>query len=390
VLAVLAESAGDPDLAPFVGGVHLGRSLLILGADGVPHLGYLTEMEREEAAATGCALLTPEQLGVRSLLEATSDTAGLWAGVVERALALCGLGPQPIAMAGHPSAGAVATLAEQLVDAGWRPIDGGEAVRRWRRRKTTAELAAIRRAAAGAGAAISRVAELLASATARQGELWLEGELLRVRRLRSAVAVVLAEQGLEQPHGNILAAGPAAGVPHSQGDSEHVVRAGEALVVDIFPRGGLHADCARTLCVGEAPAALVAAHAEVRAAVQAAARQARVGVQGWDLQDAVCARFAAAGWATPIDAGGSARGYVHGLGHGVGYELHELPSFRREAGEDGRLSGGDVFTLEPGLYAPDEGWGVRLEDLCWLGPTGLETLTPLPYELDPRAYRSTQ
>ena len=79
-------------------------------------------------------------------------------------------------------------------------------------------------------------------------------------------------------------------------------------------------------------------------------------------------------------------GYVHGLGHGVGFELHEYPSFRREAGEEGVLEVGDLLTLEPGLYDPEAGWGVRLEDLVYLGPDGPESLTPLPYDLDPRAW----
>ena len=81
------------------------------------------------------------------------------------------------------------------------------------------------------------------------------------------------------------------------------------------------------------------------------------------------------------------RGYVHGLGHGVGYELHELPSFRRSAGDaEGTFETGDLFTLEPGLYDPEGGWGVRLEDLCRLAPAGVENLTPAPYALDPRAW----
>jgi len=83
------------------------------------------------------------------------------------------------------------------------------------------------------------------------------------------------------------------------------------------------------------------------------------------------------------------RGYVHGLGHGVGFELHEAPSFRASAGpKEGVLELGDVFTLEPGLYDPEEGFGVRLEDLVTLGEGGLENLTPLPYALDPRDWVS--
>ena len=61
---------------------------------------------------------------------------------------------------------------------------------------------------------------------------------------------------------------------------------------------------------------------------------------------------------------------------GVGYELLERPSFRlAAAGSEGTLEIDDLFTLEPGLYDPEAGWGLRLEDLCRLGPAGLETST---------------
>ena len=93
----------------------------------------------------------------------------------------------------------------------------------------------------------------------------------------------------------------------------------------------------------------------------------------------------AAGYPTPISEPGTTRGYVHNLGHGVGFDLHELPTFKKSAGAEGVLREGDVFTLEPGLYDPEERWAVRLEDLHHL-TEGLEVLTPLPYELDPRAW----
>ena len=67
--------------------------------------------------------------------------------------------------------------------------------------------------------------------------------------------------------------------------------------------------------------------------------------------------------------------------------MHDLPTFREVApAEDAHLVLDDVVTLEPGLYEPDEGWAVRLEDLVIVGEAGLENLTPLPYELDPRVY----
>jgi Xaa-Pro aminopeptidase len=235
-----------------------------------------------------------------------------------------------------------------------------------------------------------RVADRLAAATVMDDELWLEGERLTVARLRSEVGQVFASHGLEQPKGSILAPGEEGGVPHSAGTPERVLRAGESFIVDLFSRSsrhGLFADCTRTFCVGEPAPALRRAHALVLAALERAHLRARPGVRGWELQEEVCDLFEAEGLPTQISTPGTARGYVHNLGHGVGFDLHEQPIFRKAAGAEGVLREGDVFTLEPGVYEPDAGgFGVRLEDLVYLGPEGLENLTPLPYDLDPRAW----
>ena len=103
---------------------------------------------------------------------------------------------------------------------------------------------------------------------------------------------------------------------------------------------------------------------------------------------AVCEAFTARGCATPLFEPATLQGYLHGLGHGVGFERHEYPSFQRQAQADGFLQVGDVPTLEPGLYDPDpvDGFGIRLEDLVHLDDTGAENLTPLPESLDPRSW----
>ena len=169
-------------------------------------------------------------------------------------------------------------------------------------------------------------------------------------------------------------------MPHSSGTPERVLRAGETLVVDLFPRGGLFADCTRTFCVGEPPPRVAAAFAAVREALQLAHAAARPGARGWDLQVAVCEAFTARGYATPLSEPGTLQGYVHGLGHGVGFELHEYPSFKRHAEGDGLLEVGDVLTLEPGLYDPDPvtGFGIRLEDLVHLGERTARTSPRCP------------
>ncbi len=389
-LLVVASSARDPDLAPFVGPVHLGASfVLVPREDPRPRLGYLTAMEREEAAATGCLALDPDELGARELLEDGAGPAELWAGLLARAFERCGVRPGRVALAGRLPAGVLHETLTRLAEAGWSFRSGGEALLLARKRKDAAALEAARRAARGAAAALRRVASLLAAADLGGGRASLRGAPLTAGDLRRAIAETLAGHGLEQPEGNIVAAGAAAGVPHTQGDSAAALAPGTAIVVDLFPRGHLFADCTRTFCLGEPPEALTAAWRAVADTLAAARDEAGPGATGWELQRAACRRLAAAGYRTPVTHPGTRTGYVHGLGHGVGFELHELPSFRRDAGEAGVLEAGDLFTLEPGIYEPEAGFGVRLEDLCALGPDGgLEVLTPLPVDLDPRAWRA--
>lgn len=397
-LLVVAGSSQDPDLAPFVGPVHLGRSFLVLPADGEGPgggtLGYLTTMERDEATATGLPLIHPADLDIEALAREHAEPALFWGALLRRALAHAAIPPGRVALAGHLGAGRAVAFAPVLEAAGWPLVDGHEVVRLLRKRKREHDLAAIRAAAAGTVTAFRRVADVLAATepagTAASGSgtaLVFEGEPLTVGRLRAEIFRVLSAHGLEQPEGNLVAPAEEGAVPHSTGTDSRVLRAGESLVVDLFPRGRLFADCTRTFCVGEPPEALAAAHRLVLEALRRAREAARPGVAGWDLQEAACELFEEHGYATPVSEPGTDAGYVHNLGHGVGYELHEYPSFRRETGPEGVLEAGDVVTLEPGLYSPEERYGVRLEDLVVLGDDGIaEDLTPLPYDLDPRAW----
>jgi|CXWL01.1.fsa_nt_gi Xaa-Pro aminopeptidase len=388
-LLVVAAHATDPDLAPFVGPVHLGRSFLIVpaAAEAPCRLGYLTDMERDEAAATGLPLLTPGELDVPKLAAEISEPGPFWSRMLSRALALAGLTPGRLALAGHLGAGTVAELVRSLGKEGWSFADGGEVVRIARKRKEPGEIADLRVAAAGTVAAFRRLAALLAAGTPdATGALFLEGEPVTIGRLRREILLTLAGHGLSQPHGNILAPGGEGGVPHSAGRDEHVLSAGEPLVVDLYPKGQLFADCTRTFVVGEPGVAFRHAFAAVRGALERAHRSTRPGVRGFALQEETCLHFRELGYPTILEDPAATVGYVHHLGHGTGHELHEYPSFKKVAGAEGVIEAGDVVTLEPGLYDAPAGWGIRLEDLVVVGEGANENLTPLPYEFDPRRW----
>lgn len=390
-LVVVAGDGRDPDVARWVGPAQLGECFLVAPRGGRPHLGYYTAMERDEAASTGLDLLAPEALGIDQLVRDAPTREAVLAGALERSLAHLGLVPGRLALAGSAAAGTLWEAGAMLDRAGWTLVSGNRLTRLLRKPKTAPELEEARRAAAGTATAMRRVAALLAAAVVEDGVLWLGGERLRVGRLKREVARCLADLGLEQPKGNIVAPGEEGAVPHSSGTADRALRAGESIVVDLFPKGWMFADCTRTFCVGAPPEPLVEAHRAVAAALEKAYRKVAPEAlaarpRGYSVQESVCATFKALGYPTPVTDPGTTVGYVHNLGHGVGFELHEYPTFRREAGEDGVLEVGDLVTLEPGLYDPEAGWAVRLEDMVYLGEEGPENLTPLPYALDPHEW----
>jgi Xaa-Pro aminopeptidase len=386
-LLVVARTSRDPYLASFTGAVKLGPAFVVAPRGAGVRLGYLNPMDRDGAAATGLGLLTPEALDVVRWARETESASERLAHVLSRAFHLCEMAPGRIALAGWWSAGEALEACARLGREGWSFAGGERLVLLLRRTKSAGELAEMRRVAAGTMAAFHRVAELLAAAEAIAGELWLGGERLRVARLTREIARALAEHQLEQPEGGICAPGREGTVPHTGGTPERVLRPHESLVVDLYPCGRLFVDASRTFCVGTPPEALARAHAHVREALELARRGAAPGRRGWSLQEAVCEHLGGAGYPTPIADHTTTRGYVHGLGHGVGLSVHEIPYFKKEhTGPEAYLEEGDVFTLEPGLYEPDAGWAVRLEDTYWLGPEGPESLLPMSYEMDPRAW----
>ena len=370
-------------MAPFVGAFRLKDCFLVAPRDAPPRLAFGSPMERDEAEATGLDLLPPRQLE-----EACDGEVSGAMGRARRlvsALKLCNVAPGPLALAGHLSVGEAAVVCEVLAEGGWAPVAGEALVASLRRHKGPQQIEAVRRAAAGVCRAHRRVAEVLRAASMVGGRLELGAAPLTVGRLRRAVVLELAQHGLSQPEGSIVAPAEEGAVPHNPGSEERVLRPGESLVVDLFPKGELFADCTRTFCVGQPSPALERGHRLVAEALRLAHEGARAGVVAFELEGQVADFFETEGFPTRRSEKHTERGFVHGLGHGVGFEVHEPPSFRREAeGVEGRLELGDVVTLEPGLYEPEEGWAVRLEDMVLVGDEGVENLTPLPYSLDPR------
>jgi Xaa-Pro aminopeptidase len=169
----------------------------------------------------------------------------------------------------------------------------------------------------------------------------------------------------------IVAAGARAALPHAQ-PRDREIAPDELVTIDW---GALHegycSDCTRTYASGEGVSSRAKEVYElVRVAQQQAVEAVRAGAGSREL-DAIAR--------SQIEQAGHGEHFGHGLGHGVGMEVHEGPRLSRSA-PDQPLIAGNVVTVEPGVYLPGE-LGVRIEDLLVVGERGHEVLTSLPREL---------
>jgi Xaa-Pro aminopeptidase len=251
-----------------------------------------------------------------------------------------------------------------------------------RRAKNEAEIAGIRRAQGATEAGMRAGIELLRRAENRDGALFLDGEPLTSERIKIDVEAAFSAHDCTSDE-MIVSHGPQTAIGHDMGSG--AIRADEPIVFDLFPRdreSGCYADMTRTFVVGEVPEELRDYHRLVKQALDEALAAIRPGVTGHELMQATCDLFHGAGYPTPLHKQPGevlADGFFHGLGHGVGLEVHEAPRLSRNGEE---LIPGDVVTVEPGLYRNGFG-GVRLEDLVLVTEDGAENLTDFPYDLEP-------
>jgi Xaa-Pro aminopeptidase len=230
------------------------------------------------------------------------------------------------------------------------------------------------------------VADYLTSRAVGSDEVLLNetGAPLTVGAVKSKISLWLAERGAETPEGFIFAIGRDAGVPHSIGNPDDLMRLGQTIVFDIYPAeagGGYFYDFTRTWSLGYATPEAQALYDQVMAAYEKVTDNLDLNTPFKHYQQLVCETFEEAGHQTPLHTPSPVEGYVHSVGHGLGLNIHERPWSSLSADESNRLQPGVVLTIEPGLYYPNKGMGVRIEDTYYVRPDGtMEKLAEYPYD----------
>jgi Xaa-Pro aminopeptidase len=367
---------------------HLTTGILVWKPGQKPHLVH-GAMERDSAAATGFDRSDYGTHGYRQLLEEEGTRDGAMARLLAKVVRELGI-TGPVLVQGNADVGRFYHVLSRL-----RSLVPGLEIaededlgifERARSTKEPGEIDATKTVGASCARAYARIREIIQGGRLRGTKLHDAEGPVTIGRLRREVKRVFFEADLEQPHGNIIAMGRDAGVPHNEGNDDDVLEEGRPIVIDLYPaqaQGGYYFDVTRTICVGRASEELREIHALVHEAVRNTVDQLAVDSPARVYQDRVCDLFESRGHRTVRQDEKLLEGYVHGLGHGIGLEVHERPHLGGTAQNRDRIEPGSLFTIEPGLYYPSRGLGVRIEDVVYARTDGsFENLTPIPYELE--------
>jgi Xaa-Pro aminopeptidase len=389
-LLVVGPAFHNPPMVYLTGGGHVSDADLIKKRGETGHL-YCGAMERDEAARSGLTIHTNDMAQLRTDLQ---ETGGDWAEAgarrYQRIFSELGLTSGRVGVLGQTDAGRVwAVFSRLLAQLPELEIVGqmqNNPIRAAMATKDQAEIARIRRMGQITTEVIGEVADFVTGHRTRDEILVKsDGQPLTIGDVRRRINLWLIERGVENPEGTIFAIGRDAGVPHSAGNDGDALRLGRTIVFDIFPceaGGGYYYDMTRTWSLGYATDAALKLYEDVRTVYDQLYAELKLGGLARGYQVRCCELFEARGHPTVLTNPNTTDGYNHGLGHGVGLNIHELPNMGNMTPETMTLEAGNVITLEPGLYYPERGMGVRLEDTLWARPDGVfEVLAPYPMDL---------
>ncbi|PKL64426.1 MAG: aminopeptidase P family protein [Methanomicrobiales archaeon HGW-Methanomicrobiales-3] len=321
----------------------------------------VSQMEAVRAARESPAtVMTRAQAGLPEILKTETDplkaTARMIAGQAGKTI----LVPPHFPVA----------LAQALEEHCTVVVDSGT-VLAMRAKKTGSEIRTMKRVQEITQTAMGHAITLIRNAKVKKGILYHDNKPLTSEQVRYAMHCVLLEHGCSAVD-TIVSCGKDTAIPHMTGSGP--LHADEPIIIDLFPvedESGHYADMTRTVVKGEPSDEIREMYETLRDAKRLAISRTRAGVSGADLYQGVVDYFRDHGYHSDT------RGFVHNLGHGVGLQVHEMPT----VGPAGKaLETGNVITIEPGLYYPEIG-GVRLEDIGAVTKSGFTNFTKFSEDL---------
>ncbi len=388
-IIVMGNSSGNPIMQYLAGPVHLERALF-LKARGRDMTLIHGSMERDNAARTGYHLVDRDQrYNPYSLMQKhegnplAAQCDYLMQVIADFNLQGC------IGFYGQADMGAthilLNTLADRLEHVEVAGEFGESLFTVARATKDAAELADLADLGRRTCLVVDDVKGFLQiHAVHAETLVQADGAPLTIGDVRRFLQSRLQRQGLVEDHATIFAQGAEAAVPHNTGSNDRILKLGQPIIFDIFPKGesGYFHDMTRTWCLAYAPDAVAEAWDHTKVLFDKVMAHFQPGTPCRTLQEMACDHYESLQHRTLRSHPGTHEGYVHSLGHGIGLDIHEGPNLSLQTGNDTVLQPGHVITVEPGLYYPDPGYGVRIEDAVALDAAGqLQYLSQYPYDL---------
>lgn len=388
-LLILGGTAGNPALYYAVNGAGLTSAVYLHRRGFPPHLVY-GPMERDQVATTGLDGSTfPENDMPRILEENGGEGPAATAAFLQHLLKKHGVTGR-LGVFGVGEAARLYPILRRLAETPGITLNeepGRSLLEEARITKSAEEVDRMRKVGKACFEVMDNIKATIRAGKLVNGQLHdKQGRPVTIGHLRAVTRDTYARHGVLEDHDSIIAQGKDGTAPHNIGTDSDGLREGQSIIVDIFPReggGGYFFDMTRTFCVGAAPARLREVFSQVKEVAMQAIAEIKVGEKAFGYQRRTCERFQAMGYRTVMQDSTITSGYVHGLGHGLGLDIHESPRLGGASTNPDVLAPGHVFTIEPGLYLPDEAVAVRLEDVIWIRPDGTpENLTTYPYDLE--------
>ncbi len=390
-LFVSGGTRDNPAMYYLTNGAKIGEYSLLIKKQNMGATLIVIGMERDEAAASGLQIIERSYFNLPKLMQEECGNklvahARMLASIFQE-LEITGR----VGVYGREEQGFTLALFKEL-ESRLPELDfiGESTPNLLQTAQITKDMQEIRRIRDISEKALSVVAETrnyISSHTVNNGQLKTKtGVPLTVGDVRSQILRWSVESNLENPEGIIFATGRDAAIPHSRGQDEAPLRVGETIVFDYFPceyGGGYFYDFTRTWCIGHTSPMIEKLYKEVITAYDLSLNSLCVGQHCSATQKLVNDYFENQGHNTTRNHPGTNRGYVHTLGHGIGLSVHEHPRLSETASQNDIIQAGMALTIEPGLYYPEDKFGIRVEDYVWLDPeTGYpETIGTFDKEL---------
>ncbi len=373
-VVIMGQAMENPALLYMTSRAHISNGVVIK-QHGKPPVLLCNPMEREEGAKSGLETMTYNDFDLYRLVDELGSgyeaTLRMYANIFERfgikgTVGFYGLGDpgRSFVMLSQlnemlPDITITGETETSIFDLAYATKDGDE-------------LAAIKSVAERANIVMAEVVDFLKRHGVADNRLVkADGEPLTVGGVKRFIQERLMAIGLEEGDPSIFAIGRDAGIPHSRGEESDHLELGKSIIFDLFPRergGGYFHDMTRTFCLGYAPPEVNRLYDEVIAAFEAVVAALMAGQPCKKYHEMVCDYFEARGYPTIKSNPGTTDGYVHSLGHGIGLQIHSTP--RLSSISKDIFEPGQVFTVEPGLYFPEKGYGVRIEDSFYIDQDG--------------------